>query len=477
MNKKAQVIFTSIPFTDTTRPLMAPGALKSIAIKNGYSSVALDLNAKYLNIITNHPKSNLVLEFFKNGVLDPAVAKFVENLLNKITDEILQFDPQVVGLSVFTYDCRISAHYISWLLKRKKANIKVLCGGSGLYENFSGKSIIDPSLIENSVIDLCIRGDGEKPLEDFLQKNCNTEQIKEKVYPQLTNEELNNLPIPDYEDYDFSFYPRFEIPIQGSRGCVRNCTFCDVHVHWKKFTWKSGEKIFNEMLEFYTKHEYKSFHFTDSLVNGNMQEYRKMISLLSEFNKTHADDPITWTSEFIIKPMNQFTEEDWKLTKLSGCSRVVTGIESLSEKARFHMGKKFTNEDIEFALQMCKKYDIQILFLMIVGYITETEQDIIDAQKWWEKHVNYKDIIRVNVGTPLGILKNTPLSENFHSLGLDWTGDNDQDWKNENSDPATRVRWYKTISKTLTDLGFVEYHPHDNHFIIERIQGAYNELV
>ena len=126
MNKKAQVIFTSIPFTDTTRPLMAPGALKSIAIKNGYSSVALDLNAKYLNIITNHPKSNLVLEFFKNGVLDPAVAKFVENLLDKITDEILQFDPQVVGLSVFTYDCRISAHYISWLLKRKKANIKVL---------------------------------------------------------------------------------------------------------------------------------------------------------------------------------------------------------------------------------------------------------------------------------------------------------------------------------------------------------------
>jgi hypothetical protein len=81
------------------------------------------------------------------------------------------------------------------------------------------------------------------------------------------------------------------------------------------------------------------------------------------------------------------------------------------------------------------------------------------------------------VGTPLGILKNTPLSENFHSLGLDWTGNNDQDWKNENSDPATRVRWYKTISKTLTDLGFVEYHPHDNHFIIERIQGAYNELV
>ena len=154
------------------------------------------------------------------------------------------------------------------------------------------------------------------------------------------------------------------------------------------------------------------------------------------------------------------------------------GIESLSERARYHLGKKFTNSDIDFGLEMIRKYGCRTTLLFLIGYITETEQDIQDAVQWWQDHADFKDIAQVNLGTPLGVLKNTPLEKDFEKLNLKWVGPNDTDWANENSDPPTRARWYRILSDTLAECGFHEVHPFDNHYILERIEnGRFTETL
>jgi hypothetical protein len=109
-------------------------------------------------------------------------------------------------------------------------------------------------------------------------------------------------------------------------------------------------------------------------------------------------------------------------------------------------------------------------FLFLIGYITETEQDVENAIQWWRDHAEYRDIITVNLGSPLGILKNTELEKNFDQLGLRWVGPNHTDWANENSDPKTRVRWYERLSATIKEVGFREIKPFDNYYIMERIK-------
>ena len=449
---------------------MAPAICKSIALDAGKTSVALDLNIEFLDKILSHPRKNNLLAFFKDGFLHEDVEQDVFGMLQDIVNRILSYDPKLVGFSVFTYDCMWSARYLSWMLKKAKPSIKILLGGSGLFANLAAEVTPAEDLLKHGIIDLYIKGDGERELYNYLKYGMfGTGVNQAMIWRQMDNDEIRALPMPNYEDYNLDLYDNHMLPILGSRGCVRNCTFCDVHAHWKKYTWRPGEDIFNEMRALGEKYGIYRFAFGDSLVNGNQKEYRNMIKLMAEWNRS-GKPRMSWRSFFIFRPVTSMSEEDWRLTAESGAENLLVGIESLAENVRHDLGKDFSNSDIEFSLQMARKYGVNLTFLFLIGYVTETEQDIEAAVKWWEDHAEYRDIVMVNLGSPLGILKNTPLAERFTDLGLKWIGPNDQDWVNQNSDPATRVRWYETLSNTLKRVGFQEFKPFDNYFIMERIK-------
>lgn len=461
-------LFCSVPFSDTRYPLMAPAVCKSIALRAGKSSVAIDFNIQLIDKILEHPLSGDILKFLKNGVLAETVENDVFALFKEIVDEILSHKPKLVGISVFTYDCMISAKYLSWILKQADPSITIVLGGAGLFSNLVGETTEADELVKNKIIDYYIRGDGEQPLYNLL-KYGSTEVVNQPIFwKQLTNAEIKKLPIPDYSDYKFNLYNETTLPILGSRGCVRQCTFCDIHAHWTKFTWRTGQDIYNEMVHLGNTHNIWDFHFNDSLVNGNQKEYRNLTTLLAEHNSTSLNK-ISWSGMFIFRPVSSMTDTDWELTAKSGATMLSVGIESLSPTVRKDIGKDFDNVDLEYSLQQAKKHGIELLLLFLVGYISETKQDIEYAKQWWRDHVEYKDIIIPNLGTPLGILDNSPLAKDFDQLGLTWIGPGQQDWINENSDPETRVRWYKELSETVYSLGYKEFKPFDNKYIMERM--------
>lgn len=463
-------LFTSVPFTDTNRALMAPAICKSVAIKAGKTSMALDINIEVLHTILRHPRKEHMLSFFKDGFLHDDVEQDVFDILQGICDRILHYDPALVGFSVFTYDCMWSARYLSWMLKKLRPGIKIVLGGAGLFANLAAETTPAEQLLRDGIIDLYIKGDGERELYDYLRYGQHGPGVNQPmIWRQMDNAEIRSLPMPDYADYDFSLYDNHTLPILGSRGCVRNCTFCDVHAHWQKYTWRPGEDIFNEMVALGERYGIYKFAFGDSLVNGNQKEYRNMIRLMADWNNS-GKPRMSWRSFFILRPMTSMSEEGWRLTAESGAENLMVGIESLAENVRRDLGKDFSNADVEFSLEMARKYNINLTLLFLIGYVTETAADIDAAVQWWKDHRHYRDIITVNLGSPLGILKNTPLAKDFENLGLRWVGPNDQDWVNANSDPVARVGWYQRLSETLRDLGIPEFKPFDNYFIMERIK-------
>jgi len=218
------------------------------------------------------------------------------------------------------------------------------------------------------------------------------------------------------------------------------------------------------------------FKFQDSLINGNLKEYKILVKLLAEHNKNFPDNSFTWSSYFIFRPQSSFDEEWWKLTAESGAQWLNVGVESLAEEIRLHMGKNFNNKDLEFSLQMSKKYKIKILMLMITGYVTETEADIESAANWYREHVEYKDIIKIQLGGTLGIFPNTYLDRNKKELNIITFGPPYQKWNNTvtGSTPELRAQWQQYLFKTCKDLGYDMLDDIDNHYILELLMHGKN---
>jgi radical SAM superfamily enzyme YgiQ (UPF0313 family) len=469
-------VIVSVPFTDTIKPLLAPALLKAQVVKAGFTAKTYDLNAELRARMLDHKDWSLIVEFYKTGRLDARIAAEVEQQIVHMADRVLADRPRVVAISVFTYDCRWATRWLAWEIRRRSQSVEILLGGAGLLTNGYGESEFGKELVNLGIANAWIRGDGDITLPGWLQGRTTATGIMTEEWQQHSNQALSQLAMPDYHDYSWDLYvPNAPIGIYGSRGCVRACTFCDVHSHWPKFTWRTGDSIFEEMLAMFRQYGRRVFHFQDSLINGNLKEYRRLVSLLSEYNQANPEKRFTWHSFFIMRPESQFGDRDWQLTAESGAENLMIGVESLHEPSRYHIGKHFSNKDLEYGLSQIRKWNqinpMRCSLLMIIGYILETEQDQTKIKQWFRDHAHYRDIMQIVFSPGLGILANTPLHHKFHELGLRWVGPDNTDWANKNSDPATRARWYKELYKLVADeLGFRAPVGHDNHYILERME-------
>ena len=460
-----KIVITSVPYTDTTAPIMAPAVLKGIADKAGYDSYAFDLNAIVHKEMLKHPQRIDIQEFFYYGKTKSGLSKEIDRLFKSMTKLIVEHDPDIVCLSLLHYQCQITARWLCYHIKKHNKNIKIVIGGSGIGNE--GLSIFQDNypkqLKKLNLIDHFIVGDGETAFYELLTGNLNFKGVDSLGWNQI--DDLEKLPYPNYDNYDFSLYKSPFIGLVGSRGCVRKCTFCDVHEYWTKFNWRSAESIFQEMLYQNKKHGCRTFKFHDSLINGNVKEYNKLVALLSSHNQSNPNNSLSWSSFFIFRPVEQMSEEVWKNTAASGAANLIVGVENLVEKNRLHLKKNFDNAALDHGLAMAKKYNINLILLIIIGYVTETEEDHKESLQWFYDHREYagNPVVQVSMGTTLQIIPGTYLDRNQKELGVTWlkkdgnmvTG-KDELWeiKSTGNNYETRQRRAREMVEAAQKAGF-----------------------
>jgi radical SAM superfamily enzyme YgiQ (UPF0313 family) len=258
---------------------------------------------------------------------------------------------------------------------------------------------------------------------------------------------------PDYTDIDWSLYgddtDKFSTAfITGSRGCVRNCTFCDVAGMWPKYRFRSGKNIAGEIIETRKKYKISSFEFTDSLVNGSMKAFRDMCNSLTDYRNTSGDTSWGWQSQFIARSKVQMPPEDFELMKKSGGNMVSIGIESASESVRNHMKKGFSNSDMWYTYEQCRKNNIKVGIMMLVGYPTETKEDFQQTLSMLEKLKNegyfeinpangFKYIRRISFGPTMQIYKGMPITAMSQEMGM--YDDSNAHWVYQNNNIRVRI--------------------------------------
>lgn len=410
------ILICSVPGTFNHRPILAPALLKSCVVAAGYSARALDLNIEIYNQIVQNPRQVALENFFTSQTLDPAIVDDLGNLLDYCADRILSLNPKTVALSLLTQDSQFFTVWLCYHLKTISPDLKILIGGSGI-KSFIAESTINfaEMLKSKGYIDDYINGDGEYSIVEYLKGNTSYPGINSGTWEAI--QDLNVLPYPDFSDYDMSLYQEPCIPICDSRGCVRACEFCDIIEHWKRYQYRTADNIFAEMQYQIQRYGITQFTFYNSLTNGNMKEFQRLLDLICEYNQQHFQQ-ISWDGYFIIRNKKQHPEEFWKKIKQSNGS-LMLGVESVVEQVRVSLGKNFTNDDIDYHLEMAKKYSVSILLLLIVGYPTETRQDFEFTKQWFQDRAHYAgNAIRQVVFSLAAILPNTALERKQQEYGI-----------------------------------------------------------
>ena len=308
----------------------------------------------------------------------------------------------------------------------ERNQITVVIGGTGIQtriNNLVGEDVVFCEwALKNKLIDYYLYGEGEKIFRELIKGNVTEPGINN--YDTLQIDDLDRYPYPSYKKVDpfqYNYIGRPELSINGSRGCVRKCTYCDVARYWPKYRFRSGENLANELYHTWKTTKIQHFEFSDSLINGSLREFRFLNKTLIKLQQQDPDFQINYKGQFICRSEGQFTEQDYYEMKQAGCDYLYVGVETFSERVRFEMDKKFNNKDLDFHLLMCGKYNIPNALLMITGYPTETLEDHIMNLEGLKKYQTYAlaGIIKlITFGYTTAILEHTPLERMQQQLEI-----------------------------------------------------------
>lgn len=449
------IVIAAVPYIDTLEPVMAPALLKACLNQQDIDSVAIDLNIHVVNFVNNHPNKQKLLDFFFSQIIHPEVIDDIYYLIDYCTTEIKKHEPKIIALSLLVYSCQIFTKWLCANLRYRCPHARIVIGGTGI-KNFiadiNGEFCLQVKKL--GLIDDYISGDGDISFVEYAKGNRDYPGINTSNW--LVIPDLNAIPVPDFSDYDFDSYPKDVIPINDSRGCVKNCEFCDVIEYWTKFQFRSADNIFSEMIYQSKKLGRYKFAFRSSLVNGNLKEFKKLLDLITQHNQTHtADQQISWEGWFIVRSATQHPEELWQKIKQSNGTLFV-GVESVVQRIRNQLGKTFLDEDLDFQLDVAQRHQVPLVLLMIVAYPTETLEDYEFTKQWFRDHKQYagNSVKAVNLSFA-SILPGTQLKRNSEKYNIT-SGKLPSIWINQNLNITTqqRVDYLLELQKICQDAGF-----------------------
>lgn len=442
-------LLVAVPQLEVHRPPVSTALLAGIMYGAGYEVSCLDLNIQMYNDWGESEYYSYVDVWEKTR--EPTEEE-KENIRYFINEQLIPHcdNNTRVLISVFTGNSQLFTRFSCELIHSKYPQCQIVLGGMGCTKGFGAY------MLETKLCNHVVYGEGEQALLQLLQGNTD--------YPGIDNEQtqvqvndLNTESFPDYSDvkfdkYDYLYSGRKEVNIVGSRGCVRKCTYCNVAAYWPKFRYRSGQNIADEMINYYEKHGVSQFYFTDSLINGSLKAFRDMCDKLAHYNQTHKAG-FKWGGQFIFKQKKTVTDDYFDMIAQAGGDQFYVGVETGSDKIRWEMDKKFTNEDIDYHLEHFNRVGLKCFFLMIIGYHTETLKDHHDNLAMyprWQKYVATGTIAGIDLSTSLMFMNDTPLERMIDAHGIVFPT------KAFNADGSETVNKLVWTSKTNPDLTFEE---------------------
>jgi len=483
----SRAVILSLPRFAALRPQAAPAAIKSILETHGVSATVIDINLAFQSQFKQSvdPKDYDSLDRWMFTSIDLTLEQtnLLKNFINTQVDTILQHQPQFIFISVFCWQCQKSTRLLCEYL-RKVTSAKIVIGGQGLINQENGSFSSIPyfahELARRGLIDHWVRGEAESTVMNIVNDNLPCAGVDTDSYATYSDVNLHEFwDFSDTDPRDYSSgYTSGVLPMETSRGCIRRCSFCDIPTVHGGFRAKTGERLSQEIIHYYEKHEVENYFFHDALCNGSMKDFRIFNESLLEFYENHNLPlrTIRYSSHAIVRSSSQMQETDYELMSKAGADTMVLGVESGSERVRGEMRKNFSNSDLDYTMMMYSKYSIQVYLLLIVGFPNEYEEDFqqtLDMLSRYQKYVADGTIIGVNLGTTLTVEEGAPIYNEWQSFGLEPTNGANRpigpDWRSRDNPSLTykeRIMRRIRAQEHAVNLGYIFWKGDDQMDIL-----------
>lgn len=438
-----KVLLISCPQWSNLTPPYNLSLLSSILKNGGHETNIIDLNIECYHHLMSIDKNDYwqgnnyfhwLAPQFKNNLLPK-----LNDLLDRAVDKIIKYDPEFVGVSIYetNFEC------VKVLIEKIKAvnkNIKIMAGGPQCFNM--------DDVTRNMVgIDLLFTGEADNIVNKAIE-----EYNAPKTYMSQRGIVLNDLPFADYDSYDLNNYIEVNgISMEASRGCVAKCSFCMETCFWS-FRSKTAERLLQEIKYYKEKYNISYVRFNDSLINGNIKEFKKFVYGLAEEKLG-----VRWGS--YIRIDKRMDNEFFKKIKESNNSFLSFGVESGSQKVLYDMKKGIEIKEIEQNLKDSKQHGLKSQINWIIGFPTETCHDYLLSLAF--VYNNRKNIFQLCPGMTCGIGANSDLRLNPKRYDLiqewPWKSFTTKDFKNTIIHRFIRLKFFH-IFLDMLNIDNGQYH-------------------
>jgi radical SAM superfamily enzyme YgiQ (UPF0313 family) len=284
------------------------------------------------------------------------------------TGERIKYDADVYGIGVHSVSSVDAAKAVSKRIRKNTAAPVVWGGGFPT-------SMVDYSL-EHA--DYVIRGEGE-----FAWNFCvnNGFPKTERVIDGGIIENLDSLAFPARH-----LLPRNHIRHEGrvhhtdkpsttlfcTRGCFRDCAFCDRNISSRKWRHRSVENIVKEIKQIQAEYDIHWFRFPDDNLTLNRKWFGELCIALTPLD-------IEWTC---LSRGDSLDLELLDVARNAGLREVFFGIESGSQRMLDLMNKQITVRENTEAIELCRRAGVVSCAYMMFGFPGEDRESVELTKQW-----------------------------------------------------------------------------------------------
>ena len=430
-----EVCFVLMPYVDVERPSIAMGLLKAALNGAGITSKVIYANLQFAEqlgleqykYLGGSLAAHLMGEWTFSGTAFPDFqsdnAKYFQLLelspdrqellwdirhqtvsfVDQVARQVLELQPQIVSCSsMFQQHCASLA-----LLRRIRelspetitlmggANCEGIMGvathqefpwvdfvasgeGDSLFAELCSLILtygrdVDPKQLPYGVIGPVSRSNGHVPI----------------VAPRATVNDLDSIPIPDYDDY-FAALQNSSIrdwiipglPVETSRGCWwgqrSHCTFCGLNGNGMTYRAKSTTRVIEEFAEIAQRYGIQSFEVVDNILS--LEHLKEVLPALSQIEVPY---------KLFYETKANLDRQQMQQLSSAGVCWIQPGIESLHDSV-LKLMRKGNNGVINVRLlKWAKEFGIRLSWSILCNFPGESDEWYLEMAEWlpWIFHL------------------------------------------------------------------------------------------
>jgi anaerobic magnesium-protoporphyrin IX monomethyl ester cyclase len=284
----------------------------------------------------------------------------------------------IIGFSANSFNWGTAREFIEIIKKRKDAPF-VICGGIHP-TNF------DTYVLENSRVDLIVRGDAENKIVKVVEAVKNKKSFHDipgitfregdRIIrnPMENNNKLIDTPISCYRE--MLQHLQLNVPVETSRGCSFDCAFCSVNHrrNWRGLDVDTVVQKVHQALPHIHKVKLKGINLVDDHFCGDLQRAADILRLIGKIDKDFRVSIEARCTDFLQNRIDLAA-----VVPGDKMSAIHMGLDSGYDDGLRKINKGFLVKHIHECLTKCQACGLEgkVAVSMIVGFPWEDVTDCL----------------------------------------------------------------------------------------------------